>query len=233
VFAGFVLSLGPVAIWSNHELGPAPYMLLRRFAPGFRNVRYPECLSILLVLGLAPLVAMGLARLRPRLGTGGLLALSAVVFLEHLSIPQVMCPMPAAAEAPSVYRWLRDQPSARVVAEVPSAPYLQEGADALPMYYATIHGKRTVQGYTSYFPPTYQFTRWRLFHFPSPESVAFLQRFGVDTVVVSPRRSRWPSAHPRSVRRDQPVGVLSQASFRPEPRQGRLQLDAQGLRRRP
>ncbi len=188
VVFGFLLSLGPDIMIGDRVFAPGPYAVLRRFVPGFRNVRYPERLSILLVLGFAPLAALGLARLRARLGARGA-AVAALVcgflFLEHLSLPQTLSYLPAGGHVPQVYRWLSAQSGVTAVAEVPSSRIWMERADAVPMYYGTIHGKRTVQGYTSYFAPTYNFIKWRLFHFPAPASVAFLERFGVDTVVVS------------------------------------------------
>jgi hypothetical protein len=184
--AGFVLSLGPWIQFGETTLAPGPYALLWRFVPGFRNVRYPERLSLLLVLAFAPLVAMGLARLRPRLGQAGAAAACAVLLLEHLSLPKSLSPLPAGEAIPSVYRWLRDRPEIRVVGEVPCSPFLMERADALPMYLSTVHWKRTLQGYTSYFPPTYNFTKWRLGQFPSDASLRFLASFGVDAVVVGP-----------------------------------------------
>jgi len=73
-----------------------------------------------------------------------------------------------------------------VTADLPAYRHRLERFDSLPMYYSTAHWKRTVEGFSGYFPPTYNFTKWRLLHFPDPESIAFLERFGVDTVVLRP-----------------------------------------------
>jgi len=200
VVAGFLLSLGPTMQLGAGVLGPGPYAFLRAYMPGFKNVRYPERLSLFLVLGLAPLVALGLARLRPRLGAIGLGIACAVLFVEHLSVPQVLSFLPAGDRVPKVYRWLAEQKDVNAVAEVPASGFYMERVDALPMYLSTIHWKRTVQGYTSYFPPTYNFTKWRLFHLPSAASVMFLERFGVDVIVVSPEDKglpEWAKADPR------------------------------------
>ncbi len=200
VIGGFVLSLGPEIRFGDAVLSPGPYRLLRAFAPGFRNVRYPERLSIAMILGLAPLAAAGLAALRPRLGTVGMLAVGGFLFAEHLSVPRSLSFLPGGAAVPEVYRWLAGRDDVRVVAELPASAYRMERADALPMYFATVHGKRTLQGYTSYFAPTYQFIKWRLFHFPDPESVRFLRRFGVDAVVVAPVDGAppgWTAGDPR------------------------------------
>jgi hypothetical protein len=127
-----------------------------------------------------------LARLRPRIGTAAATGLVAFMFLEHFSAPLALARLPGGDRIPSVYRWLADQDDVRVVAEVPEPQYFLDRGGALPMYFSTAHWKRTVQGFTGYFPPAYRYARWRLFHFPASESLDFLERFGVDTVVVRP-----------------------------------------------
>jgi hypothetical protein len=191
--AGFLLSLGPQLRWNEHVLAPGPYMLLWRLVPGFQNVRYPERFCVFLLLGLCPLLAAGLARLRPRIGTTGALALAGVLFVEHLSSPLPLAPLPTGPAIPEVYHRLAGMADVKVVADVPGARHRMERLDALPMYLSTVHWKRTAQGFTGYFPPAYNFVRWRLFHFPEAASVRFLQRFGVDTVVVSPEEGDPPS----------------------------------------
>jgi hypothetical protein len=185
VGAGFLLSLGPRITMGPWDLLPGPYAALYEFVPGFRHVRYPERFALVLVLGLAPLVAEGLARLRAGAGPGLALAACGLLFVEHLSVPLALEPLPPPARMPEVYRWLATQDDVRVVAEVPSTHYWMERSDAAPMYFSTVHWKETPQGFTGYFPPVTNFVRWRLFHFPDPESVEFLRKFGVDTVVVS------------------------------------------------
>jgi len=193
VVAGFCLSLGPEILAFGHRLGSGPYSLLYDFVPGFRNVRYPERFALVMMLGFAPLAALGLDRLRPR--PGGTLAAAVVGFalLEHLAIPARLDPLFATRHIPEVYHWLADRPDVNVVAEWPASRHRLERFDALPMYCSTVHWKRTVEGFTGYFPPTYNFTKWRLFHFPDPDSVRFLERFGVDTLLVrSEPTSRQP-----------------------------------------
>jgi hypothetical protein len=198
VGGGLLLSLGPRIQIAGHDLAPGPYALLYHFAPGFRSVRYPERFALVLVLGLAPLAAAGLARLRARLGRGAAAAACALLFVEHFSAPLALEPLPPPSRAPSVYRWLAGQADVRVVAEVPSSRNWMERTDGLPMYFSTLHWKKTPQGFTGYFPPASNFVRWRLFHFPDAESVAFLRAFGVDTVVVRAEGGRLPDwAGPR------------------------------------
>ena len=197
---GLAVSLGP-----RIEVGgtsfPGPYALLRAVVPGFENVRYPERLSQFLVLAIAPLVAAGMGVLRRRLGVAGLTAISGLVFLECLALPMKQAPLPPPERLPSVYRWVAGVRDARVVAEVPTVYYTSDRPDALPMWASLAHGKRTVQAHSGYFPPTYALIKWRLFHFPSDDSVDFLSRFGVDTVIVHPgaagRPPEWAGPDPR------------------------------------
>ncbi len=190
---GLVLSLGPEIRIGERVFGPGPYRALFEFAPGFRNVRYPERFAMVCMLGLAPLAAGGAAALRTRLWPAAgrrsmafALALTLLVFAEHFSAPLQLQPLPPAARLPEAYAWLGRQADVRVVAEVPSSRYLMERFDTAPMYHSTAHWKRTVQGFTGYFPPGHNLLRWRLFHFPKAETLDFLARFGVDTVVVRP-----------------------------------------------
>lgn len=195
----FILSLGSPIRFGQTDVMPGPYSLLYHFVPGFQNIRYPERISIFVVLGLAPVVGLGLSRIRERLGAvpGGLLA--AFVLVEHLAVPQFLDHIPSGSQVPAVYRWLGDQTDVHVVAEVPlRGIYWLERFEADLMYLSIFHWKRIPQGYTSYFPPIHNYVRWRLHRFPDPASVSFLERFGVDTVVVAPGAS-WPldAANPR------------------------------------
>jgi len=186
VLAGFLLSLGPEIWLGNRRLMAGPYAAFFHWLPGFQSVRYPERFSLVMMLGVAPLLAGGLSRIRPIVGGFGVVAISALVFIEHLSIPLKLAPLPTGEEIPKVYHWMAEQQDVNVIAEVPTTRYWGERADADPMYFSTVHWKKTVQGFTGYFPPAYNYIRWRLFHFPDRESVSFLEKLGVDTVVVQP-----------------------------------------------
>ena len=118
--------------------------------------------------------------------------LVAFLFLEHLSVPLKLEPLPSGAAIPEAHRAIADRADVRVVVEVPSTRYFQERFDGLPMYLSTVHWKRTLQGFTGYFPPAYNFIRWRVFHFPHPESVRFLEKIGADTIIVNPVGGRLP-----------------------------------------
>ena len=186
VAMGFLLSLGPDIQLGSTVIGPGPYRLLYEWVPGFQSVRYPERFTVVLVLGLAPLVAAGLSRLRNAGGVWLAHLLGVLLLIEHLSVPLALDAVATGEAIPEVYRWMGSQESVEVVAEVPTARYWHWRADADTMYFSTVHWKRTLQGFTGFVPPTFHFVRWRLFHFPSDASVSFLEKMGVDTVVIRP-----------------------------------------------
>ena len=62
---GFLLSLGP-ELQVGNESYTLPYRYLYRYAPGFRGMRVPARLSILVWVGLGVLSGMGLSKLLTR-----------------------------------------------------------------------------------------------------------------------------------------------------------------------
>jgi hypothetical protein len=91
-------------------------------------------------------------------------------------------------KAPSqVYRWLRSQPDG-VVAEFPfprtPADVPREG---LVLYRSTFHWKPMVNGYSGFYPRSYQDLWTALESFPSDTAVAALQARGVTYLVVHER----------------------------------------------
>ncbi len=116
--AGFLLSLGPELYLGSRRIFPGPYALFYHWVPGFKSVRYPERFSLVLVLGLAPLVTFGLTRVRAIAGRGATLLLGAFLFIEHLSVPLNLEPRPSGPDIPQVYRWIAQQPDIHVIAEV-------------------------------------------------------------------------------------------------------------------
>ncbi len=183
VVFGLATSLGPDMTFGSVSI-PGPYAFLRAYVPGFESSRYPERFSILALLGLAPFVAAGLAGLASSRAASGLLA--ALVFLEHLAPPMSLAYLPSREHVPEVYRWLAGQEDVKVVAHVPASRYFGERADGIPMYLSTFHWKRTVQGYTGYFPPNYQFLKWHLYNFPATGDATLLAKAGIDTLVLEP-----------------------------------------------
>jgi len=178
----FVASLGPEIWVAGRKLGPGLYNLLFEYVPIFRQIRYPERFAIFVNLTVAVFAALGLRSLSSRSRPLAFLVVF-VALVEHLSVPQFLDELPPSEPSQQVYAALRDFPADTVVAEVPASRYRMERRDAAFMMYALTHGKRTVEGYTGYFPPLYSLAKWHLFNFPSELSLKFLSDLGVNTLV--------------------------------------------------
>lgn len=174
--AAAVLSCGPVlTVGGDVRLDPAPYWLFYRYVPGFDALRVPARFGMLVAVFLAVLGGLGAATIARRAGRAGRLAVlvGGLAFLvEAAAVPIPVnltegldgyaTPAPRvvpARDAPPVYRFLRTLPADAVIAEFPF------GIDAYEvryLYYATVHRHRLVNGYSGYFPSSYQ-RRKRLF----------------------------------------------------------------------
>jgi len=175
-------SLGPDIWLGGRRLGPGLYGWLFEYLPGFRQIRYPERFAIFVNLTVAVLASFGLDILGSRSRRfAWVIALGALV--EHLSVPQFLDEMPPLDQSREVYAAVRELPEPAVVAEFPTARYRMERRDAILMFHAIGHGKRTVEGYTGYFPPLYTMIKWHLFNFPSARSVKFLSDLGVTAII--------------------------------------------------
>ncbi len=170
---------------------PLPYLLLYEHVPGFGNLRVPARMWIIVMLCVAVLAALGLRALLERLGGGrALLALAALSivaaleFLPTLPVDRFIDRGPQKLEA--AYAYLTDKDPDSVVAEVPFASRDDPFRETPRMYRSTFGFWRLVNGYASYFPDDYGETRSAISSFPSPESLAQLQRLRVEYIIVHP-----------------------------------------------
>jgi len=167
--AFWLLTLGPSLRVNGHDTGlPLPFTLLAQL-PFFKGNRYPSRYSVMLTLSLAVLAGFGLAAIlswvRKRspsvaigrlLRPGVLLALTALLLFEHLSIPLPLSDM----RVPPVYEAIAGMPGDWTLLDLPVAwrnGFRVTGTlDPIIMfeqYYQSVHGKRLLAGNTSRNPP--------------------------------------------------------------------------------
>ncbi len=148
---GILLTLGP----------SGPYPLLYKYVPGFNGLRVAARFHIFVMLGLAVLAAYGLTALgrrlsNPKVRSALLLILPLLVLGEYLSLPVPYVSVPVKNGIPEVYRWLGRQPGDLSVVELPLPP-----EERLPytecrrVYFSAYHRKKTVEGYSGFFPPLF------------------------------------------------------------------------------
>lgn len=173
---GFLLAAIAAAWWLS--LGPAPqslgrpldftgaYAWLYAFVPGFDALRVPARFGMIGALMLAALGGIGVAALARRpAGRAVSVALLGLLLVESLPRPFVVngvtpppgyrAPEPRlrpVANPPAVYRAATRLPGDAVLADLPLG---YPDFDIRAMYYATVHWRPVLNGYSGIFPPHY------------------------------------------------------------------------------
>ncbi|HVG84970.1 MAG TPA: hypothetical protein VM820_10640 [Vicinamibacterales bacterium] len=184
-----IVALLIIAVWLS--LGPAPsagpyrvsgfglYDALYRYVPGFTGVRVPARYAMIAGLFLALAAAFGASRILRR-SWGPLIVAAVAVFIvaDGAAMPLMMnhtwatneATPPARvyprAAAPRIYADVRALPADAVVAEF---PFGDPAWEIRAVYYAAVHGKRVLNGYSGAFPPGYR------------RRLAAIRRFEVDS----------------------------------------------------
>ena len=153
------------------------YRFLYEHVPPFRALRIPALAVILVGFSLAVLAGFGVARMSTRITAAGAravlaLVVSVAVLAECRSTPVQLTTIPGAP--PAIYedllRDIGDSPTA-VLVEVP----VIFGGDQIYMYYATFHWQTLVNGYSGFFPGSYQQLRAVMQGFPDARSLDVLR----------------------------------------------------------
>ncbi len=168
VFA-VVMSLGPMPRAAGRNLvGLDLYGLFFHWVPGYDGLRAPARFAMVATLVLAVMTSGALAATARRGRVGSLaLVLVAVAFLaEAYAVPMPVnltwtssaryaAPWPSVHrlnEGPLAYRHALLMPADTVLLEL---PFGDQAWDLRYVYYAGLHGKRIVNGYSGYFPDGY------------------------------------------------------------------------------
>ncbi len=185
IVLAFILSLGPNFV----IVAVSPYDLLRNTYPGFGQLRSPFRLALFTQIFLVGLAGPGVAMLwgwRHRLGKGFAILIILLGMLESLALPARLLPaVPAVEESPWM-SWLGERPPGIVA----MLPFPEDNSTAsfeptvLWMNQALSHGHKLVNGYSSFFPPSYHQLEEQMESFPDDESLSALEVIGVTHVVI-------------------------------------------------
>ncbi|MEZ5291268.1 MAG: hypothetical protein R2745_09305 [Vicinamibacterales bacterium] len=167
VFA-IVMSLGPAPRAGGGRLsGLELYRLFFDYVPGFDGLRVPARFAMVAAAMLATLAGYSLGALaRRRFGTAALTVLGVAFLAESYAAPvdvnvnweagtryeRPWSEVHRLNEGPLAYRHLLLMPNDTTVVEL---PFGDRAWDLRYVYYAGLHGKRIVNGYSGYFPPDY------------------------------------------------------------------------------
>lgn len=198
--AAFILSFGPYLTNTKYIL---PYYYLYKFFPVMQVVRVPARLSIMVIFSLAALAAIGISRIRThRYIFSVIIFLCYVTEVWQVGTPSV--PVPTQQNIPAVYAWITKLPDSVIIAEVPFKPKFSlepmemqlmhtydetrdDNGSALEtyrVYFSYFHKKRMLNGYSGYFPQTYQDNANALEPFATGDAVEKLKKEGVRYIVV-------------------------------------------------
>ncbi len=180
----FLLSFGPTIRAFGRDILPGPYAWIYEWFPGFQGLRAASRFSILLMLSLAMASAYGVSswiKSRPGSRRPWIVAgLAVLVLAEAWSVPLPLTPIPQGSQIPAIYTSVASLPADAVLVEIPMPPRDdEEWRDSWPVYYATYHWKKLVNGYSGYAPPAYRIVREAMQSFPNKESFDLLESLGV------------------------------------------------------
>jgi Protein of unknown function (DUF3108) len=180
IVAGVVLSGGPEGVRGL-------YALLHDNVFGFRAIRAPARLSVIAMLGLATLAALGLRQL-PGSRPGSVLGFSAArristilvaaALLEYVNSPLPLAPAPPRSTP--VAAWLKTAPEPGAVVHLPltmdieNTPFMVQSLE---------HGRPIVNGYSGQRPDFYPALVNALADIPSTEAFLTLKELDVRFVV--------------------------------------------------
>jgi hypothetical protein len=186
--AALALSLGPTIRVAGTPWMPGPYAWLHRLVPPARGMASPERIGVLVTLGTAALVGLGMAALLTRLPraprhavTG---ALAVLLPLEHWTPSPRPTFVPTGHDVPSVYASLAGETGP--VVELPLYPDPARRLWSAYPFFSTRHWRPLPIGRTSFYPPAHDLLAWSLRDFPAEPSLTVLGRLGVHTIVVHP-----------------------------------------------
>jgi hypothetical protein len=155
-----LLALGPTVMVKGQPLGPGLYAALYRWAPLFDGLRVPALNLMLVTLFLSVLAGLGAAAICAH-RTGRIVVIVALIALiaESWGVPlETHAPPQLAiagvrAEPTAVYQLIRELPEGVVIAELPLGDVFDEAGYTLAAGY---HRKSIVNGYSGFFPGSYE-----------------------------------------------------------------------------
>lgn len=205
VLLAFWLSLGPVVRAGGEPVGwPGLYGWLYEWIPGFTALRVPARFVAIFFVFVGVLAGVGVASLEPRrpLVARTLAAAALALFVlraapdpfpidRPLPSDGLVTPPPSyltpSPRLPAIYRAVDTLPSSAVLIEL---PFGSEWYEVRYMYFAAMHRRRLVNGYSGVYPPTY-LARQRVLRDPLRDPAAAARALSPATHVVL-HSGAWP-----------------------------------------
>ncbi|MCC7201189.1 MAG: hypothetical protein IT393_00760 [Nitrospirae bacterium] len=190
-----LLSLGPIIhVYGGDKvilIGLGPYSILHQFFPGFDGLRVPSRFAVMVVFAVSVLASFGVLKILGcvRSCSGkvvSVVVLSIFILIESASFPIPASPVAAGSNIPGVYKWLANQKGDFAILELPLPGQTTDlWKETQYMYYSIYHWKRLVNGYSGYFPPSYNYLYSEgMKDFPSDASIGLLRQLGIKYIIL-------------------------------------------------
>jgi hypothetical protein len=174
----FVLTLGPDTTLPGGQNVNLPVRFIYDHVPVLNGIRVWNRFVTYISLCAAVIIALLLSRLSGRsYYAATALAGLAIVIEFAVLIPHFIVPGPRPVDT-----WINAQADNAAVIEV---PYVVYGTN---VYFAYAQGKPSAMWYGTFDPPIYRENQGLINNFPSPESLALFERWGIGYIVVNKQR---------------------------------------------
>jgi hypothetical protein len=166
--AAALLSFGPTIFAMGHLVGHGPYAWMFAHVPGFDGLRVPARFLTIVTLALAILAGAGASTVIGSLGSrtgsavvcAGIVAMLAESWFAPMALDQRVIPQTLVAPGvPAIgknlnplYAAVKSLPGDVVLIEF---PFGEEAYDIQATFYAGLHRRPIVNGYSGFFPPGY------------------------------------------------------------------------------
>jgi hypothetical protein len=164
--AGFLMALGPRLSLGDHVIS-LPYGWAMHVVPGFSSMRVPARFALVVILGVAALAGLGLGRLlqfaegswwRHVLALGVASVFTATTAYDYglFSYRYPMRSVAMGAALPGVYQALAAAPPGPIL-ELPAgrSDVTMLVRESAYMFHSTFHWRPLLNGYSGYYPPSY------------------------------------------------------------------------------
>lgn len=207
-----LLAMGPSISAAGHVIGPGPYGWLVSYVPGFDGVRVPARYLMLVALFLAVLAGYGAAVLLRRWPRAAVVALAmlSIGLLTEWWPGRFQTNVRLAAEGlevtprtlytgdrlPPLYKVIRDEPEPVVLVEF---PFGSPAWELQSVFYAGYHRRLLVNGYSGFFPESWQILTNAFSLIPTNPDAAWRALVGTRATHVLVHEAAYPGSRQQQV----------------------------------
>lgn len=167
------MTFGPVWYLPVEGYIPLPPLFVYHYVPILDSIRVWTRMALYISICAALLAAFTLSRIPDHWYRATWLLVAGLILIESLTRLPLSEPQPRPVD-----HWMHQHSTAQVLIEMPEA-FSGQG-----LYYTTHSQKASSGGYASFYPPQYRAAMPILERFPAPETLALLQRWQVELIVV-------------------------------------------------